>query len=62
MAFTLFAARGFDATAVDDIASAAGIARRTFFRYYASKNDLVWGDFDGELRRFRAWFGAVAAG
>lgn len=59
MAFTLFAERGFDDTAVDDIASAAGIARRTFFRYYASKTDLVWGDFDGELDRFRAWFARV---
>lgn len=62
VAFTLFADRGFDDTAVDDIASAAGIARRTFFRYYASKTDLVWGDFDAELARFRAWFAAVPPG
>lgn len=62
VAFTLFAQRGFDDTAVDDIASAAGIARRTFFRYYASKTDLVWGEFDVELDRFRAWFDAVPPG
>ncbi|MHA3702179.1 mycofactocin system transcriptional regulator [Jatrophihabitans sp. YIM 134969] len=62
VAFALFAERGFDDTAVDDIASAAGIARRTFFRYYASKTDLVWGDFDAELDRFRAWFDAVPPG
>ena len=62
VAFGLFAAKGFDDTAVDDIAAAAGIARRTFFRYYPSKNDLVWGDFDAELERFRAWFAAVPAG
>lgn len=56
LAFALFAERGFDATSVDDIAAAAGIARRTFFRYYGSKSDLVWGDFDAELVRLRRWF------
>jgi mycofactocin system transcriptional regulator len=53
-ALDLFAADGFDETTVDDIADAAGIARRTFFRYFPSKNDVVWGDFDtllGELER-----------
>jgi mycofactocin system transcriptional regulator len=54
-AFELFAVRGFDETSVDDIAVAAGIGRRTFFRYYPSKNDVVWGDFEGELRRMRQW-------
>jgi mycofactocin system transcriptional regulator len=58
-AFRLFATKGFDETSVDDIATAAGIGRRTFFRYYASKNDLVWGDFDGELTRFRASLAAA---
>jgi mycofactocin system transcriptional regulator len=43
----LFIRNGFEATTVDDIAEAAGIGRRTFFRYFASKNDLPWGDFDG---------------
>ncbi|MGP4028762.1 mycofactocin system transcriptional regulator [Actinomadura sp. 3N407] len=53
LAFELFARQGFDKTTVDDIAAAAGIARRTFFRYFSSKNDLVWGDFEGQLRRLR---------
>jgi mycofactocin system transcriptional regulator len=53
-ALRLFAERGFDEVTVDDIAAAAGIGRRTFFRYYKSKNDAVWGDFDSELRRMRA--------
>jgi TetR/AcrR family transcriptional regulator, regulator of mycofactocin system len=52
-AFALFAARGFDATTVDEIASAAGIGRRTFFRYFPSKNDIPWGTFEDELERMR---------
>ena len=53
VAFGLFERRGFDATTVDDIAAAAGIGRRTFFRYFRSKNDVPWGDFDAELARMR---------
>ncbi|MFI1212960.1 mycofactocin system transcriptional regulator [Streptomyces sp. NPDC020802] len=51
LGFELFARQGFDRTTVDDIAAAAGISRRTFFRYFASKNDLVWGDFEQQLVR-----------
>ncbi|TSE02190.1 mycofactocin system transcriptional regulator [Skermania sp. ID1734] len=50
----LFDLHGFDATSVDDIADAAGIARRTFFRYFPSKSAVPWGDFDvhlGDMRR-----------
>jgi mycofactocin system transcriptional regulator len=53
-AFALFAERGFDATTIDDIAAAAGIGRRTLFRYYPSKNDIPWGQFDESLVRLRA--------
>jgi mycofactocin system transcriptional regulator len=53
-AFGLFAARGFEATTVDEIAAAAGIGRRTFFRYFPSKNDIPWGAFELELERMRA--------
>jgi mycofactocin system transcriptional regulator len=52
VALELFARRGFEATTVEDIARAAGIGRRTFFRYFRSKNDLVWGDFDAGLAAF----------
>ncbi|MEU6539059.1 mycofactocin system transcriptional regulator [Streptomyces sp. NPDC047000] len=62
LGFELFAERGFDDTTVDDIAAAAGIGRRTFFRYFASKNDLVWGDFEEQLVRLDALLTAAEAG
>lgn len=49
----LFERDGFDATTVDAIAEAAGISRRTLFRYFPSKNDIVWGDFSTHVARFR---------
>jgi mycofactocin system transcriptional regulator len=54
VAIDLFAARGFDEVSVDDVAHAAGIARRTLFRYYASKNAIPWGDFDAHLLQLQA--------
>lgn len=40
-AIDLFTARGFDETTIEDIAKAAGVSRRTFFHYYAAKDDLL---------------------
>lgn len=59
-ALELFAERGFEATTVDDIAAAAGIGRRTFFRYFRSKNDVPWGDFDAELARMRMFLRGIS--
>ncbi|MCW0215897.1 MAG: mycofactocin system transcriptional regulator [Pseudonocardia sp.] len=59
IALELFSERGFDTTTVDDIAHAAGIGRRTFFRYYASKNDVPWGAFDEQLLRMRSVFAGL---
>lgn len=54
VAIDLFTARGFGEVSVDDVAQAAGIARRTLFRYYGSKNALPWGAFDDHLQTLRA--------
>ncbi|MGZ4168846.1 MAG: mycofactocin system transcriptional regulator [Solirubrobacteraceae bacterium] len=54
IALTLFVRHGFEETTLDDIASEVGVGRRTLFRYFSSKNDLVWGNFDGVLDRLRA--------
>ena len=53
VAIDMFSARGFADVSVDDVAQAAGISRRTLFRYYASKNAIPWGDFDNHLAHLR---------
>jgi mycofactocin system transcriptional regulator len=60
IALELFGTKGFTETTVDDIAEAAGISRRTFFRYHESKNDVVWGDFDALLGDLDRWLAATA--
>ncbi len=52
-ALELFARQGYDHTSIDEIAAAVGVSRRTFFRYYDSKPEVVWGEFDAELVRLR---------
>ncbi len=60
VALELFTHAGFTDTTVDDIAAAAGISRRTFFRYFASKNDVVWGEFDTGLRVMESMLDAAS--
>lgn len=48
----LFRERGYDATTIGDIAEAADIAPRTFFGYFAAKEDVVFHDFDRHVGDF----------
>ena len=59
VALELFATRGFDDVSVDDVAQAAGISRRTLFRYFSSKNAIPWADFDASLTDLRNLLNAV---
>ncbi|MEZ0070480.1 AcrR family transcriptional regulator [Streptacidiphilus sp. MAP12-20] len=54
-AFRLFLDRGFEQTTIDDIVSLAGVGRRSFFRYFPSKEDVVFPDHDGCLAEMTAF-------
>lgn len=43
----LFLEHGFDATTMDDVATAAGVSRRTLFRYFGSKEEVALGHLSG---------------
>ncbi|GIF50691.1 TetR family transcriptional regulator [Asanoa ferruginea] len=49
-AATLFERDGYDETTVADIAAAAEIGTRTFFSYFASKEELLFPESDGRVR------------
>jgi AcrR family transcriptional regulator len=44
VALALFLEQGFEETTVDQVVTAAGISRRSFFRYFGTKEDIVFGD------------------
>lgn len=48
-AFQLFLERGYEATTIDDIVALAGVGRRSFFRYFPSKEDVVFPDHERAL-------------
>jgi AcrR family transcriptional regulator len=60
-AMELFATKGYEATTVDEIAAAAGIARRTFFRHFRSKEEAIFPDHDDTLVRAAAVLNAAPA-
>ena len=58
-AMSLFTRRGFDDVTIDEIAAASGISRRSFFRYFATKEDIVLGDLEALGERVRGALEAV---
>ncbi|MEU9187410.1 TetR family transcriptional regulator [Streptomyces sp. NPDC048484] len=54
-AFQLFVERGYEQTTVDDIVALAGVGRRSFFRYFPSKDDVVFPDHEGCLAEMTAF-------
>ncbi|MGW6270021.1 TetR family transcriptional regulator [Streptomyces sp. NPDC055060] len=61
-AFQLFMERGFEQTTVDDIVARAGVGRRSFFRYFPSKEDAVFPDHESCLADMTAFLDAADGG
>lgn len=57
-AFRLFLERGYEQTTVDDIVALAGVGRRSFFRYFPSKEDVVFPDHERYLADMTAFLAA----
>jgi len=49
-AFELFHEHGFDAVTMEEIAEHAGVSRRTLFRYFGNKAEIVWSGFEQSLQ------------
>jgi AcrR family transcriptional regulator len=60
VALTLFLESGYDKSSMDDVAEAAQVSRRTLFRYFASKRELVWGGTTEALDRMREALAATS--
>lgn len=55
----LFLEQGYEQTSISDIATRAGVSRSSFFNYFGSKADVLWGGFD---ERMDAAIAAIAGG
>jgi len=58
-AFKLFSKRGFDDVSAAEIAAAVGVSERTFFRYFAAKEDVLFPDAGEKLRHVQQLLAAL---
>ena len=54
----MFAEQGYDETTVAEIAEAAGLTKRTFFRYFSDKREVL---FNGSRELQDRWIGGIEA-
>jgi AcrR family transcriptional regulator len=60
-AVELFRRQGFDATTVEQIVAQVDASPRTFFRYFGTKEDVLFGDTPDRLRSLRERLQAAGA-
>ena len=60
VALELFADRGYEQTSMEDIARAAGVGRKSLYRHFANKADLVWGGMEPVVEAVERALGASA--